>query len=140
MIYSREKDIVQTLADQFENVSEIKQSQIIGNDNLKVTNYSENVAEAISVAAGVYAEYTATFTFTNPPSNALVTMSFSYNVSVSSGTMFKAEYTPPAFIDSSLQRKYIFRFAPYGAAATFIDLTCYLNSTEPGALSLVRTL
>ena len=141
MIYSREKNIVEIVKDQSENISDIKQAQIIGRDNLVVTNYKEEVIESIYVADGAYAEYTAIYTFENAPSDAFVHMTFWYSVIIGGGGgMFLSQYTPPAFIENSFTRKYVFRFAPIGGAATEIDLISYVNTTEPGSLSLVRTL
>lgn len=139
-IYNREDTLVNVVAQQTESIEEIKQAQTIGYDGLKVKNYQTEAHDTMSVPALTYVEYTATFTFENPPSDALVTMSFDYNLTSTVNSYFITEYIPADYISNSYQRKRVLRVTAIGATLTAADVYSRANSTEKGSLSLVRTL
>lgn len=139
-IYNRHDDLVSVVAKQDKDIAEIKQAQIVGGDNLIVKQRQDTIIDSFSVAAGVYVEYTATFTYENPPSDALAVMSFAYSFSPGTGGFFITEYTPVESIGNSYQRKYRIRATCITEPMTGAFITAFSNCTEPGSLSLVRTL
>lgn len=139
-IYNRERDLIDTVDDQAQDISDIKQSQILGYDNLVVKNYFYEINPSLSIAPNVYAEWTATFTYDNPPSDALVIMSFDYSFNPNTANYFITEYAPAGSVTSSFERKYILRVACLDNTITSAFISSHVNSTEPGSLSVVRTL
>lgn len=138
-IFNREDDIVEVVAQQTRDIADIKQSQIIGYDNLIVTNYLTELNATVSIPANTYAEYTATFTYNNPPSDALVNMTWDYSFSPGSN-YFISQYTPAATIASNTVRQYILRVASLDTTITTVYVGSHVNSTEPGILTVTRTL
>ena len=139
-IYNRHDDLVSVVAKQDRDIAEIKQAQIVGGDNLVVKQRQNTVIDSLSVPSGTYVEYTATFTYENPPSDALVMMTFSYSFEPSSGGFFITEYTPVESIGDSYQRKFRLRAVCITGTMTGAFITAFSNCTESGSLSLVRTL
>lgn len=139
MIFNREETILDVIKNQSENISGIKQAQIIGYDNLVVTHHVAEYESAATIAQGVYAEYTATFTYENPPSDALVVMTFDYSFA-GTNAIFSTEYTPAAFIESNLVRKFILRITSISGTITSQYVASHVNTTEKGVLTVERTL
>lgn len=139
-IYNRDNDIISLVAKQDQDIADIKQAQIVGGDNLIVKQRQDTVIDSFSVPAGTYVEYTATFTYAQPPSDALVLFTFSYEFSPGTGGFFITEYTPVESISNSYQRKYRIRATCITTTMTGAFITAFSNCTEDGSLSLVRTL
>lgn len=140
MIYNREDDIVDVVAKQDRDIAEIKQAQIVGGDNLVVKQRQATVVDSFSVPAGTYVEYTATFTYETPPSNALALITFSYSFSPGTGGFFITEYSPADSIGNPYVREHRLRATCITAPMTGAFITAFSNCTETGSLNLVRTL
>ena len=139
-IYNRDDDLISLVAKQDQNIADIKQAQIVGGDNLVVKQRQDTIIDSFSVGSGTFVDYTATFTYSNPPSDALVLFTFSYEFQPNTDGFFITEYTPVESIGDSYQRKYRIRATDVTGTMTGAFITAFSNCTEDGSLTLVRTL
>lgn len=134
MIYNRQMDIAEVVAETRRNIQELKDTQIVGNDNLIIQFYQQSVGPESITTAG--ANFRAQLVFDEPPVDTFVSFSFTffYTGIVSIETL---SYTDPATVESTSAQGSIFRVIP-ASNVTDVSIFASAKSTSPGTFSLVR--
>lgn len=130
--YDRTNNLPEEVSVIQNNVNEIKQSQIIGNDNLKVrlnTGYSGSQ----SLIANVTAVFRLTFTFNSNSSNLVVPRYSIFGLSTSYNLFFSAD---PSTVNDLSKKSWLLTITAISSVNISID--SYMECTDKGTATITR--
>ena len=132
-IYNRTNNLPEEVSSLQNSINEIKQAQIIGNDNLKVYWYSDDLASSI-ITAGSTAIIKMTFTF-DSPSTSYVMPHFYFNFE-NSTTYNDFFYADPLTVNSNTSKSWFYTITPNTNLGFFLGFkaTC----SDKGVATVVR--
>lgn len=133
-VYDRANSLPEEVLDLRNTISEIKQTQIIGNDNLRINLYAVNLMPAPFIVGGTTVVIKMTFTFDEPSNSYIIPrIRFSLTGGVSYNENF---YTDPTSVDSSIARSWFYTITPTSDTTLFMSFSAYC--ADSGTSSIVR--
>lgn len=137
-IYDRQPatGLVRDFLDTEQAIEDVKDSQIVGNDNLVIGFYIDDLSGQV-VGANTTAVFKATFTFDEPPVNSLVQITMDwFDLSAPPFQYTEQRYDDPATIGDMTKQSYYVVFSPDTTLNVYIN--AFAKSTSKGTLDLVR--
>lgn len=132
--YDRANNLPSEVAELQKTVKDIKQSQIIGNDNLVVYLKSAPLMPAQSLLANTPAVIKMTFTFDSQSTSYVIPrIQFSLTGGVAYNQNF---YADPSTIDNLNSRSWYYVITPASNTTLFMSFNAYC--TDSGTASIVR--
>ena len=108
-IYNRTNNLPEEVSSLQNSINEIKQAQIIGNDNLKVHNYVD-VLYSSTITSGSTAIIKMTFTFESPSTSyVLPRFNMYFEGAVGYNDFF---YADPLTVNSNIQKNWYYIVTP----------------------------
>lgn len=135
MIYARQKDIAEVVAEERRNLEAIKQTQIVGTDNLIVKQYSVLIGPESITTAG--ADFRAEFVFLFPPVDTFVNITFNYFYTGLESIEVLKVYDPDT-IDSLTSQAAIFTVVPSADITDFFVVVLFKSTSPPSHVNLDR--
>jgi len=133
-VYDRTNNIVGEVALIQKNVDDIKQTQIIGNDNLVIGVYYGN-SNTSNISSGSTALYKLTFTFDTPSTNYVLCR---YRFGGINLTSFNANfYADPATVNDLTQKSWYFSITVFTNVTSFA-ISCNMNCSSSGTTTVTR--
>lgn len=119
------------------DLQDIKATQVVGNDNLIVTLYTQSIGSQ-TVNANTTAKFKATFTFDTPPVDTFVNITFDwFTFTGVAYTYVEQRYDDPQTVTSTISQSGFLEFSP-DATLTDVFIFAYANSTSKGTFTLTR--
>lgn len=131
--YDRANNLPEEVKSLQDNLNELKQVQIIGNDNLRVYNFRDGI-DGQTLTASVNAIFKFTFTF-DEPSTSYVLPRFSVNNQPSS---FNATfYADPATVNSTTSKSWFYSITTTDTVTNVI-IAINMQCLDSGVATIVR--
>ena len=133
--YNRDTDFTGEVKSLNDSLQELKQTQIIGNDNLRVYRFTDTLAGQ-TLTASTNAIFKFTFTF-DSPSNSYILPRF---VLINQTSAYNATfYADPATINSDTSRSWFYSITTT-TTVTGVTVIADLQCSDSGTTSIARTV
>lgn len=132
IIYKRQDEFASSIVESEKELQEIKNSQVVGNDNLVVQHYEETYGSDFVTSA----KYKAEFVF-NEPTTAYVMLSIYWD-SLAVFGYEQITYNDPATMNDDAKKSFILELYVFGGGANIDNITAIADSTKPGTLSISK--
>ena len=134
-VYDRTNNLPEEVASLQKNVDEVKQMQIIGNDNLVTNFYGATFMYEYDIDANATAIFKTTFTFDSPSDNYL--QIFYYWYSMGATTYNENRYADPLTVNDRTKKSFYMIITPTVFTQTVI-MEPIIKSSMNGTLLFER--